>query len=221
MNRARRRSGSHSSTDGGSKKPVSRSIWRKLLIAEPRRRIKIGLPILPNIPVMRQVRQAARGLLHRRELLSPCRPLMGRFPGLVGHAVYGLAALVLAHANARGVGFVLEPVGQAVAAEACEIHQIDVLDIGAGAQMFDEPPEHRGFKFRSGFVVNCHDRISTVNLAVSRKLIDLRWELSQILPYRRAKRGLTSGISAAECLKMSPWPLTAAAGLREIINDLI
>jgi hypothetical protein len=41
--------------------------------------------------------------------------------------------------------------------------------------MFDEPPEHRGFKFRSGFVVNCHDRISTVNLAVSRKLIDPRW----------------------------------------------
>jgi hypothetical protein len=87
--------------------------------------------------------------------------------------------------------------------------------------MFDQPPEHRGFKFRSGFVVNCHDRISTVNLAVSRKLIDPRWELSQILPYQRAKRGLTSGISAAECLKMPPWPLTAAAGLREIINDLI
>ncbi len=40
--------------------------------------------------------------------------------------------------------------------------------------MLDQPPEHRGFKFRSGFVVNCHDRISTVNLAVSRQLIDLR-----------------------------------------------
>jgi hypothetical protein len=53
MKRARCRSGSHSSTDGASKKPVSRSIWRKVLIAEPRRRIKIGLPILPNIPVMR------------------------------------------------------------------------------------------------------------------------------------------------------------------------
>jgi hypothetical protein len=52
-------------------------------------------------------------------------------------------------------------------------------------------------------------------------LLILGGELSQILPYRRAKRGLTSGISAAECLKMPPWPLTAAAGLREIINDLI
>src|SRR5271155_3953385 len=39
--------------DGGSKKPVPRSIWRKLLIAEPRPRIKTGLVILPNIPVMR------------------------------------------------------------------------------------------------------------------------------------------------------------------------
>jgi hypothetical protein len=52
-------------------------------------------------------------------------------------------------------------------------------------------------------------------------LLILGGELSQILPYRHAKRGLTSGISAAESLKMPPWPLTAAVGLREIINDLI
>jgi hypothetical protein len=36
--------------------------------------------------------------------------------------------------------------------------------------MFDEAPEHRGFKFRSGFVVNRHDR----GLAVLRWNIDLK-----------------------------------------------
>src|SRR5258708_35627663 len=122
--------------------------------------------------------------LHRRELFGAGFTLMGRLPGLIGHAVDGLAAFVLAHVSALGVGLLLEPVGQAVAAEAREIHQIDVLDIGTGAQMFDQAPEDGGFKFRSGFVVNGHDR----DLAVLRNLIDIRWELSQILPYRSAKQ---------------------------------
>jgi len=39
------------------------------------------------------------------------------------------------------VGGVLEPVGQAVAAEAGQIHQIDVLDVGARPQMLDQAPE--------------------------------------------------------------------------------
>jgi len=56
----------------------------------------------------------------------------------VGHAVDGLAALVLGHRSAFGVRLVLEPVRQAIAAEAREVHQVDVLDIGAAAQMFDE-----------------------------------------------------------------------------------
>src|SRR5882762_2302633 len=99
----------------------------------------------------------ALAFLHRRELLGTGRPLICRLPGLVGHAVDGLAALVLGHRSAFGVRLVLEPVRQAIAAEAREVHQVDVLDIGAAAQMFDEAPEHRGFKFRSGFVVDCHD----------------------------------------------------------------
>src|SRR3984893_15152810 len=102
----------------------------------------------------------ARGLLHRRELLGAGRALMGRLPGLVGHAVDGLAALVLAHVSALGVGFLLEPVGEAVAAEAREIHQVVVLDVVAGAQMLDKAPEDGGFKFRSGFVINRHAALS-------------------------------------------------------------
>jgi hypothetical protein len=62
---------------------------------------------------------------------------------------------------------------------------------------------------------------STVVAQALRRDIDHKWELSQILPYRTAKRGLTGGISAAHCLKTPAWPLTAPAGLRETINDLI
>ena len=95
--------------------------------------------------------------LHRRELLGTRRVLMRLLPGFVGHAVDGLAALVLADRGTLGVRRFLEPVGQAVAAEAREIHQVDILNIGAGAQMFDKAPEDGGFEFRSGFVVNRHD----------------------------------------------------------------
>jgi hypothetical protein len=66
--------------------------------------------------------------------------------------------------------------------------------------------------------------MTVFSTVVSRALrwdIDHKWELSQILPYRSAKRGLTAGISAAHCLKTPAWPLTAPAGLREIIHDLI
>src|ERR1700737_3517789 len=103
------------------------------------------------------------GLFHRRELLRTGGALMGRLPGLVGHAVDGLAALVLAHRGTLGVGLFLEPVGEAVAAETREIHQVDVLDIGAGTQMVDKAPEDRSFEVRSGFVVNRHDRYLAVS----------------------------------------------------------
>src|SRR5229473_1546652 len=159
----------------------------------------------------------AMDLLHRRELLGAGRALMGRLPGLVGHAVDGLAALVLAHISALGVGFFLEPVGQAVAAEACKVHQVDVLDIAAGAQMLDQAPENGSFKFCSGFVVNRHDR----HLAVLRRLLMLDGKLSHILPYRSANRGLPGSISAADGLKTTPRPLTAPAHAREIVNELI
>jgi hypothetical protein len=55
----------------------------------------------------------------------------------------------------------------------------------------------------------------------SRDDIDIRWELSQILPYRRANRELEAGISAAIAQKRRFAPLTAADGLREIIKELI
>ena len=81
---------------------------------------------------------------------------MLRLPLLIGHAVDRLAALVLADGDPFGVGLFLHPVGQAVAAEAGQIHQIDVLDVGPGAQVADQAPENGGFQFRSGFVVDRH-----------------------------------------------------------------
>ena len=110
------------------------------------------------------------GFFHRRELLGTGRALMGRLPGLVGHAVDGLAALVLAHPSALGVRLFLEPVGQAVAAKAREIHQVNVLDIAAGTQMLDKTPEHGGFKFCSGFVVDGHGRDLAVAESLSRRI---------------------------------------------------
>ncbi len=51
-------------------------------------------------------------------------------------------------------GRVLIPVRQAVAAEAGEIHQVDVLHVGARAQMVDEAPEHGGLEFGPGGIVD-------------------------------------------------------------------
>jgi hypothetical protein len=59
----------------------------------------------------------------------------------IGHAVDDLARLVLVERDARLVGRVAIPVGQAVAAEAGEVHQVDVLHVGALAQMLDERAE--------------------------------------------------------------------------------
>src|ERR1019366_6316302 len=158
----------------------------------------------------------AMALFHRRELLGTGLALISRLPGLVGHAVDGLAALVLADVSALGVGLLLEPIGQAVAAEAREIHQIDVLDIAAGPQMFDEAPKNRSFKFRSGFVVNRHGR----SLAVCRGISTLSGCCHRFC-HIAAQTALTGGISAAPCLKKSLQPLTAAARPREIISELI
>src|ERR1700754_64732 len=89
----------------------------------------------------KQASMTAWGLLHRRELLGAGGALKFRRPGLVRHAIDRLAALVPAERHALGVGFLFHPVRQAVAAEARQIHQVDVLDVGARTQMFDQAPE--------------------------------------------------------------------------------
>src|SRR5262245_27263386 len=90
-----------------------------------------------------------RGFLVGRRLF-----LILRLPFLERHAVHGLAALVLRHCHALGVGGILHPVRQAVAAEAGEVHQVDVLHVGARAQMLEQAPERGGFELRAGLVVH-------------------------------------------------------------------
>src|SRR6185312_6758731 len=96
------------------------------------------------------------GLLERGLLVLGSLFLMLRLPLLVRHAVDPLAALVLGHRNPAFVGGVLHPVRQAIAAEARKIHQIDILHVGACAQMLDEAPESGGLEFGSGLVVERH-----------------------------------------------------------------
>jgi hypothetical protein len=124
-----------------------------------------NIALIHSAPTGERLPHGEEALLRRLELLGRGLALIGRLPGLVGHAVDGLAALVPGHLRALGVGLLLEPVGQAVAAEAGQIHQVDVLDVGAGAQMRDQAPEGRRFEFRSGFVVDCHGRLTVVSRA--------------------------------------------------------
>src|SRR5436190_2103657 len=62
-------------------------------------------------------------------------------PVLVGHAVDDLAGALLGELQAPGVGRLLVPVGEAVAAEAGQIHHVDVLRVAAPAQMLHQLAE--------------------------------------------------------------------------------
>src|SRR4051812_12064943 len=92
-----------------------------------------------------------RSLLRGRSFL-----LVLRLPLLVGHAVDLLAALVFGERDALRVCCFLHPVTEAIAAEAREIHQIDVLHLAARTQMLDEAAEHRSLELGLGFWVESH-----------------------------------------------------------------
>src|SRR4051812_5169424 len=82
----------------------------------------------------RELSMSRMRLRHFGDLVGAGFLLVLRLPLVIGHAVDGFAALVLAERNTFCVGSVLQPVRQAVAAEAREIHQVDVLHISARAQ---------------------------------------------------------------------------------------
>src|SRR5262245_38425349 len=109
------------------------------------------------------VRHPGKSMLVRRP--GERRLLLGRGillvllpPFVIGHAVDSGTALILAQGQAPGVGRLLHPVGQAVAAEAGEIHQIDVLHVGARARVLDQAPEYGGFELGAGLVVEIHGK---------------------------------------------------------------
>ena len=78
--------------------------------------------------------------------------LVEGLPFLIGHAVDDLARFVLGQRNAVLLGRIAIPVGQAVAAEAGKVHQVDVLHVAAFAQMRDQTAEGGGLEFGLLFV---------------------------------------------------------------------
>src|SRR5690606_29017700 len=83
----------------------------------------------------------------RRFGLILCLPL------LIRHAVDQLARLFLRHRDALFPRRFLIPVRQAVAAEAGEVHQVDILHVGTVAQMRHELAEGGRFQLRPGLLV--------------------------------------------------------------------
>src|SRR5437763_14396861 len=75
----------------------------------------------PSTASMLVARRVECGALLRTRLA-----LVFRLPFFVGHAVNQLSALILGHRDALGVGRLLHPVGEAVAAEPGKVHQVDV-----------------------------------------------------------------------------------------------
>src|SRR6185437_9297347 len=80
--------------------------------------------------------------------------LMLRLPLFVGHAVDDLARLCIGQRDAAFFGGLAVPARQAVAAEAGEIHELEVLHVAALAQMLDQAAEGGGFKVGAGRVVH-------------------------------------------------------------------
>src|SRR6266436_5615078 len=90
----------------------------------------------------------------RSLLLGAGLLLMFRAPFVVGHAVDDLPRLLVRQRDAALLGFGAIPFREAVPAEAGEVHQIDVLDIGPLAQMLDETAKGCRFELGAGLVVH-------------------------------------------------------------------
>src|ERR1044071_4700703 len=75
-------------------------------------------------------------------------------PLVVRHAVDDLARLGIGNLDALLARLLAIPARQAVAAEAGQIHQVDVLDVGALLQVRDQAAESGGFEFGAGLVVH-------------------------------------------------------------------
>src|SRR6516225_8104039 len=98
------------------------------------------------------------GLCEGGELRRRGVGLVLGLPLLERHAVDGLAALVLGHRHATSVGGVLDPIGKTVATEAGEIHQVDVLHVGARTQVLDQPAERGCLERGAGVLIDRHER---------------------------------------------------------------
>src|SRR4051794_27553085 len=99
--------------------------------------------VSPSVLVLRQGR-----------LLGGCGLLLvARLPLVVGHAVDQLAGLGVRQLDAARLRRLAVPAAEAVPAEAGEVHQVDVLDLGPLAQVLDQRAEGRGLELGAGLLV--------------------------------------------------------------------
>src|SRR4051794_36127083 len=96
-----------------------------------------------------RLRCRERRLLLRRRLF-----LMLLAPLVVRHAIDDLARLGIGQRDSTLLGRRAIPFRQTVAAEPGEVHQVDILHVGALAQMRDERTECRGLQLGTGIVVD-------------------------------------------------------------------
>src|SRR5439155_3436470 len=88
------------------------------------------------------------------ELLARRLGLVARFPALIRHAVDDLARLLVGEVEPALLGGGAIPFRQAVAAEACKVHQVDVLHVGALAEMLHQAAKGRRLQLDAGLVVH-------------------------------------------------------------------
>src|SRR5260221_7655591 len=80
--------------------------------------------------------------------------LIPLLPIVIRHAVDDLAGFRIAERDALLLGRRAVPLGQAVAAKAGQVHEIEVLHVGALAQMRDQVPKRRSLELRTRLVVH-------------------------------------------------------------------
>src|SRR5436190_21053357 len=80
-------------------------------------------------------------------------------PFLVRHAVDELPALVSRQRHAARFRSVFDPIRKTVAAEACKVHEINVLHIRMRTEVLDEPAECSGFELGAKLVVKRHGEV--------------------------------------------------------------
>ncbi|EGE55978.1 hypothetical protein RHECNPAF_77009 [Rhizobium etli CNPAF512] len=142
-----------------------------------------GQAYSPRDGLFVRVVQFKSGLLHRRGLV-----LVEIFPVLVRHAVDHFARFVLRHRNALGFGSFAVPVRQAVAAEAGEIHQIDVLHVAALLKMRDEAAEGGGFEFSLLFFAERGHLAFLPSIGTGARQMDVVFVQGRIGVHRRKDR---------------------------------
>src|SRR5262249_38469546 len=75
-------------------------------------------------------------------------------PLVIRHAVDDLARLGIGYLDALLARLLAIPARQAVTAEPCQVHQVDVLPVGALPQVRDQAAESGSFQFGAGLVVH-------------------------------------------------------------------